>query len=63
MELPDAKPPFSVFSLADRAWNGLAEVVFNTGWGPVAKLAEAAVISYVLLLERSSRYLLPVSAE
>ncbi|KAF9553889.1 cyclopropane-fatty-acyl-phospholipid synthase [Agrocybe pediades] len=45
MELPDARPPFSIYSVADRAWNRLAEAAFNTGWGPVAQLAETAVVS------------------
>ncbi|KAG5652823.1 hypothetical protein H0H81_003539 [Sphagnurus paluster] len=40
-----AKHPFSISSLADRAWNGLTEAAFRTGWRPVTRLAEAAVIS------------------
>ncbi|KDR82375.1 hypothetical protein GALMADRAFT_220377 [Galerina marginata CBS 339.88] len=45
MDLPDAKPPFSVSAIADRAWNRVTEAAFNTGWTPVARLAEAAVVA------------------
>lgn len=47
MDLPDAKPPLSVSSIADRAWNVVAETVFRTSWAPIARLAETAVVTYV----------------
>ena len=42
-----SKHPFSIAGLADSAWNRVTETVFNTGWSPLARLAEAAVVSYV----------------
>lgn len=42
-----SKPPFSVSAILDNAWNHLAEAAFNTGWAPITRLAEAAVIAYV----------------
>ncbi|KAF8968978.1 CFS1-like protein [Flammula alnicola] len=45
MSLPDAKPPFSVSSIADRAWNCVAETAFRASWTPIARLAEAAVVA------------------
>ncbi|KAJ3483136.1 hypothetical protein NLJ89_g12089 [Agrocybe chaxingu] len=45
MDLPDAKPPFSLSSVADRVWNMLVEAAFRTGWAPAARLAEAAVVA------------------
>ncbi|PPQ75642.1 hypothetical protein CVT26_001622 [Gymnopilus dilepis] len=45
MDLPDAKPPFSFSGLADKAWNRVTETAFRTGWTPIARLAEAAVVS------------------
>jgi cyclopropane-fatty-acyl-phospholipid synthase len=42
-----AKHPFSFSSLADRAWNTVAETAIKTGWGPVTRMAEAAVVAYV----------------
>jgi len=43
--LPDAKPPFSVYALADVAWNRVADVALKTSWSPIARLAEAAVVA------------------
>lgn len=43
-----AKHPFSVFALADRACNGVLEAAVRTGWSPVTKVAEVAVVKYVL---------------
>lgn len=42
--LPDAKPPFSVYALADSAWNCVADAALRTSWAPIARLAEAAVV-------------------
>lgn len=42
-----SKHPFSVTGLADRAWNRITETAFNTGWSPLTRLAEAAVVAYV----------------
>ncbi len=47
MDLPDAKPPLSVSSIVDRAWNVVAETAFRTSWTPITRLAEAAVVAYV----------------
>ncbi|PPQ86315.1 hypothetical protein CVT25_005616 [Psilocybe cyanescens] len=44
-DLPDAKAPFSVSALADRAWNRVTEAAFKTSWTPIARLAEAAVVA------------------
>ncbi|KAF4599518.1 Vacuolar fusion protein mon1 [Pleurotus pulmonarius] len=44
-----AKHPFSVTGLADRAWNRIREAAFNTGWAPMTRFAEMAVVS---LMER-----------
>lgn len=41
-----AKHPSSVTALVDRAWTRVSEAVFRTGWAPVARLAESAVIAY-----------------
>lgn len=43
--LPDAKPPFSVYALADNAWNCVADAALRTSWVPIARLAEAAVVA------------------
>ena len=43
-----AKHPFSVFALADRVCNGVLEAAVRTGWSPVTKVAEVAVMKYVL---------------
>ncbi|KIM48716.1 hypothetical protein M413DRAFT_437892 [Hebeloma cylindrosporum] len=43
--LPDAKPPFSVYALADSAWNRVADAALRTSWAPLARLAEAAVVA------------------
>lgn len=40
-----AKHPFSVSALADKAWNRTVEAAFRTGWAPIARLAEAAVVA------------------
>ncbi|KAF5374088.1 hypothetical protein D9615_008893 [Tricholomella constricta] len=40
-----AKHPFSVSALADRAWNKITETALRTGWPPITRLAEAAVIA------------------
>lgn len=40
-----AKHPFSLASLADSAWNTVREAAFKTGWKPVSRLAEAAVVA------------------
>ncbi|KAL0069874.1 hypothetical protein AAF712_003144 [Marasmius tenuissimus] len=40
-----AKHPLSLAGLADRAFNRATEAVLSTGWGPLAKLAEAAVVA------------------
>ena len=48
--LLDAKAPFSVSGIVDRAWNTVAEAAFRTGWTPITRLAEAAVVAYVLFL-------------
>lgn len=42
-----SKHPFSVAGLADRAWNRITETAFNTGWSPLTRLAEAAVVACV----------------
>ena len=47
MDLPDAKPPLSVSSIVDKAWNVVAETAFRTSWTPITRLAEAAVVAYV----------------
>jgi hypothetical protein len=43
-----AKHPFSIFALADRAYNGVFEAAVRTGWSPVTKVAEVAVMKYTL---------------
>ncbi|RDB15277.1 Tuberculostearic acid methyltransferase UfaA1 [Hypsizygus marmoreus] len=40
-----AKHPFSLSAAVDRTWNRISEAAFKTGWKPVARLAEAAVIA------------------
>ncbi|TFK52469.1 CFS1-like protein [Heliocybe sulcata] len=40
-----AKYPFSLTSLADSAWNSFREAAFKTGWKPVTRIAEAAVVA------------------
>ncbi|KAJ3830653.1 cyclopropane-fatty-acyl-phospholipid synthase [Lentinula raphanica] len=40
-----AKHPVSFVGLADSAWNRLLEAALKTGWKPVTKLAEAAVVA------------------
>ena len=42
-----SKHPFSIAGLADSAWNHITETVFNTGWSPLMRLAEAAIVTYV----------------
>ena len=42
------KHPFSVLALADRVCNGVLEAAVRTGWSPVTKVAEVAVMKYVL---------------
>jgi cyclopropane-fatty-acyl-phospholipid synthase len=44
-----AKHPFSVTALVDRTWNRASEAAFKTGWTPVTRLAEAAVVAYYIL--------------
>ncbi|KAJ7600817.1 CFS1-like protein [Mycena floridula] len=39
------KHSFSFSGIADRAWNRLSEAAFRTGWTPVTRLAEAAVVA------------------
>ncbi|KAJ3904461.1 CFS1-like protein [Lentinula edodes] len=39
------KHPVSFTGLADNAWNRLSEAALSTGWKPVTKLAEAAVVA------------------
>jgi len=46
--MSDSKPPFSVSALADKAWNCVAEAAINTGWAPITRLTEAAVVAYVV---------------
>ncbi|KAJ6508516.1 CFS1-like protein [Mycena sanguinolenta] len=41
----DSKHPFSVFGLFDSAWNRISEAALKTGWAPVARLSEAAVVA------------------
>ncbi|KAH7870932.1 S-adenosyl-L-methionine-dependent methyltransferase [Lentinula edodes] len=43
------KHPVSFTGLADNAWNRLSEAALSTGWKPVTKLAEAAVVAQVQL--------------
>ncbi|KAK7469370.1 hypothetical protein VKT23_003845 [Stygiomarasmius scandens] len=40
-----SKHTLSFSSLADQAWNYLSETVINTGWSPITKLSEAAVVA------------------
>ncbi|KAF9465836.1 S-adenosyl-L-methionine-dependent methyltransferase [Collybia nuda] len=40
-----AKHPFSVSALVDKTWNHTVEAVFRTGWTPITRLAEAAVVA------------------
>ncbi|KAF9071211.1 S-adenosyl-L-methionine-dependent methyltransferase [Rhodocollybia butyracea] len=40
-----SKHSLSFSGLADNAWNRLLEAAFRTGWKPVTKLAEAAVVA------------------
>ena len=42
-----SKHPFSIAGLANGAWNCITETVFNTGWSPLTRLAEAAIVTYV----------------
>ncbi|KAJ7133008.1 hypothetical protein C8R46DRAFT_1140341 [Mycena filopes] len=42
-----AKHPFSFSGLVDSAWNRVSEAAFKTGWSPVARLSEAAVVACV----------------
>lgn len=46
-----AKHSFSVTGFLDRVWNSLAESAIQSGWAPLTRLAEAAVISYVFIAE------------
>lgn len=54
--LPDAKPPLTLSAMADRAWHRVTEAALNTGWTPVACLAEAAVVAYVAPLHAVCAY-------
>jgi len=38
---------FSIAGLADTTWNRILEVAFKTGWAPVTRWAEAAVVACV----------------
>ncbi|KAJ7288149.1 CFS1-like protein [Mycena rebaudengoi] len=40
-----AKYPFSLTGLVFGAWNRVSEAAFRTGWTPVARLSEAAVVA------------------
>ncbi|KAJ6475045.1 CFS1-like protein [Mycena vitilis] len=40
-----AKHPFSFSGLVDSAWHRVSEAAFKTGWAPVARLSEAAVVA------------------
>ncbi|KAF8895131.1 S-adenosyl-L-methionine-dependent methyltransferase [Infundibulicybe gibba] len=40
-----SKHAFSVSGLADKAWNTICETAFRTGWTPITRLAQAAVIA------------------
>lgn len=55
--MSDSKPPFSLSAIADRAWNRIIESAFNTGWTPITRLAETAVIAYVLIKRVMEIYL------
>lgn len=39
------KHPWSITGLADRLWNGVTESAIRVGWGPAARLAQAALLS------------------
>jgi hypothetical protein len=45
-----AKHPFSLSGLIDSAWNRVSEAAFKTGWAPVARLSEAAVVACVFFV-------------
>jgi cyclopropane-fatty-acyl-phospholipid synthase len=38
---------FSITGLVDDAFNRIREVILQTGWAPVTRWAEAAVVAYV----------------
>jgi cyclopropane-fatty-acyl-phospholipid synthase len=40
------KSPFSILSLVDTTWTRFSEALFKTGYLPVARLAETAVVAY-----------------
>ncbi|KAF5382311.1 hypothetical protein D9757_008471 [Collybiopsis confluens] len=40
-----SKHALSLSGLADRAWNRLSEAAFKTGWTPIARISEAAVVA------------------
>jgi hypothetical protein len=44
-----AKHPFSLTAVLDSAWNTVSENILNTGWAPVTRLAQAAVVAQVFL--------------
>ncbi|KAF7299608.1 hypothetical protein HMN09_00966200 [Mycena chlorophos] len=56
-----AKHPFSFSGLLDSAWNTITETAFKTGWTPVARLSEAAVVALMQNMNRGSLRVLTYS--
>ena len=52
---------FFILSIVDRTWNRITEAAFKTGYVPIARLSETAVVTYELaLLHFTLRILLTV---
>jgi hypothetical protein len=45
-----SKHPLSFVGLVDQAWNTARDAAFKTGWRPMTRLAEAAVVAYVFMV-------------
>lgn len=54
----DSKHSLSIAAIADKSWNRLAELAFKTGWSPIARLAESAVVAYVKKIIDANKTLL-----
>ncbi|KAK7048530.1 S-adenosyl-L-methionine-dependent methyltransferase [Favolaschia claudopus] len=60
LETP-AKHPFSLSGLVDSAWNRLSEAAFRTGWSPLARLSEAAVVALMQNIDKGQLRVLTYS--
>ncbi|KAF7298882.1 hypothetical protein MIND_00836200 [Mycena indigotica] len=56
-----AKHPWSFSGLLDSAWNRISEAALKTGWTPVARISEAAVVALMQNMDRGSLRVLTYS--